>query len=484
MNLRQRTFSAVRWTTFGTAIRALTQIVQVAVLARILSPGDYGLLALVTAVLSFANVFSDFGVNIAFVQRRDVTQEHRSSLFWFNVAVSVGLMLIVMVMSPLFASFFSDERLLPLMMISATTFVIGSLGVQVRMSAEKALQFRQITILEVAATLIGFAVALLSALSGWGVYALIMGGITNAFVSTTLAWIYLAKGWRPDWRLEWNDIRSYLGFGGAMVVNNIVDRVNENIDLFLGGKILTVEQLGLYSIPRNLILQITSAINPVITRVAFPLIAEVQNDVARVRSIYLRAMNMTASINAPIYIGLAFFGTDIVRVLLGPGWDRSGVILQMLALWGGLRSLGNPVGSLLYGLGRADLSLKWNLSMLLIFPPVLIWSASAFGPEGMALNRGVVMALLFIPGWLILIRPLCGAELIEYISYTLMPYAIAGFATIPALLISNQLDIPVYRLIVNVAVLISIYLMLSYFFNRSWIDSIYEFLFQKTFNSR
>jgi O-antigen/teichoic acid export membrane protein len=475
LSIRERTFSAVRWTTAGTVIKALLQVAQVAVLARLLQPEDYGLLAMVNVVLSFAGLFSDFGVNSAFVQRREVTQEERASLFWFNVALSAGLTLAVIALSPLAATFFGDPRLVAPMMLSATSFVIGALGVQLRLAAEKALSFRPVMVLEVCAALMGFAVAVLMALAGWGVFALVAGSLSAALVSTVLAWIFLARGWRPAFRLRLAEVRSFLGFGGALVANNLVNQVNMTIDLFLGGRLLTVAQLGFYSIPRNLTLQVQFMVNPIITRVAFPLIAEVQQDIARVRSIYLRTLNMTSSTNAPIYVGIAFFASDITHVLLGEGWTRSGVILRILALWGALRSTGNPVGSLLLGMGRADLSLMWNLAMLVIVPPV-VWLGSTHGPEGIAWALFALAAVLFIPGWLVLVRPVSQAGLGEYSLAALRPFALAALSILPAWLLADLAHAALLRLMLGLVIAAPLYVGLSYLANRQWVDSMLELL--------
>lgn len=473
MSLRRRTFTAVRWTSAGTTFKALLQVAQVAVLARLLAPEDYGLMAMVTVVLSFATVFSDFGVNSAFVQRRDVTQEQRSSLFWFNIALSACLMLLVMALSPALAAFFGDERLVPLMMLGATTFVIAALGRQVQMAAEKALDFRLLMTVEVTAALSGFGVAVAAALAGWGVYALVAGAITNAVASTVLTWAILARGWRPAWRMRFDEVRSFLGFGSALVATSIVNQVNMTIDLFLGGRLLSATQLGLYSVPRNLTLQVQFVVNPIITRVAFPLIAEVQHDIARVRSIYLKTLGMTASTNAPIYIGIAFFAHEIVHLVLGPGWERSGAILQVLALWGGIRSTGNPVGSLLLGMGRADLSLKWNLALLLVVPPAL-WVGSSYGPEGIAWALLLSQVLLFVPGWFVLVRPLCEAPLGAYSIAALRAFVIALFAIAPAYLVATQVESAPLRLALGVLLGAPLYLGFSYLWNRSWFDSMLE----------
>ena len=319
MTLRHKTFSAVRWTTTAAVIRAILQIAQVAVLARLLSPEDYGLVAV---VLGFAGMFADLGVNSAFVQRQVVTQEQRSSLFWLNVAMSAGLSLLVIALSPMFAWFFNDVRLTPLMMLSASTFVIGALGLQVRMAAEKELDFRPVVLLEVTAAIFGFISALFAAFAGWGVYALVLGSIVAAVTSTAFAWLFIARGWRPMWRLRMGDVRPYLGFGGAMVANNIVNQINMSIDIFLGARLLGAAQLGLYSVPRNLVLQLQMMVNPIITRVGFPLIAQVQHDVVRVRSIYLKTLNMTASTNAPLYVGIAFLRRKLWRSCWGMGGRR------------------------------------------------------------------------------------------------------------------------------------------------------------------
>jgi lipopolysaccharide exporter len=475
VHLKNRTFSAVRWTTTSAVARAALQIVQVAVLARLLTPGDYGLMAMVGVVLSFAALFSDLGVNSAFVQRQNVSLEQRASLFWFNVAMGFGISLLVVAASPLVAWIFGDERLTPLMMLSASTFVIGALGQQVRMAAEKDLDFRAIVPLEISVAILGFVVAVLLAILGWGVYSLVFGGIASATFGTALAWKYLSRGWRPMWRLRMTDVRPFLGFGGAMVANNIVGQINMTIDLFLGGRLLGAAQLGLYSVPRNLVLQLQFMVNPIITRVGFPLIAQVQHDLARVRSIYLKTMNMTASTNAPLYVGIAVFAPELVAVLLGDRWHGSISLLRILAIWGFFRSTGNPVGSLLYGMGRADLVLKWNTTLLFIIPP-MIWLGSQYGPAGLAWALLGLSIILYIPNWLFLVRPVCHAGFYEYSVATLRPFLLGLISMAPAYFVSMQFDGVVIRLVVAVIISASAYLGISYRYNPDWVIAMTQLL--------
>jgi len=468
MTIKHRTFSAVRWTATAAVIRALLQLAQVAVLARLLTPEDYGLMAMVAVVLGFATLFADMGLNSAYVQRHDVTPEQRSSLFWLNVGMGCGLTLLVLLCSPLIARFFDDERLIPLLMLVASTFLITALGQQLRMTAEKALDFRPVVLTEIISALLGFATAVSSAFAGWGVYSLIFGAIVTAGSGTVLAWLFLARGWRPMWRFKFTDVHSFLGFGGALVANNIANEFNRSIDLLLGGRMLAAAALGLYSLPRQLVFQIQGSVNPIITRVGFPLIAQVQNDISQVRRIYLKTLNMTASTNAPLYIGIAFFAPEVVRIILGDKWLDAADLLLLLALWGFLRSTSNPVGSLLLGMGRADLSLKWNLGMLCLVPPVL-WAGSQYGILGLAWAQLGFAVVIFIPGWYVLVHPLCKAGLLEYSVAALVPLLVAVAAISPAYFITMQIA-NVY-LHMSVAVLISgtLYLVLSYLLNREWL---------------
>lgn len=471
MTLGRRTLDAARWNTTSTVVRAIVQLAQIAVLARFLLPKDYGLMAMVAVVLSYATLFSDMGISTAFVQRQQINNQERSSLYWFSVVLGAGLMLLVMASSPLAANFFKEPKLVPLMILASTNFLVVSLGQQLRIDAEKGLNFRPVALIEIAASITGFCIAVLGALLGWGVYALVIASIISTWVSMFLSWGCLANGWRPEWRLNWNEIKWFAYFGGAMVVNNIVNHINTTVDILLGGRILGFTQLGLYSIPRNLTLQVQFMVNPIFTRIGFPLIASIQNDKEKVKQAYLRTMNMTASVNAPIYVAIGVFAPEIIFFLLGEKWQEAAPLLRVLAIWGLLRSFFNPVGSLLFGLGRIRLSTKWNASMLLIVPP-FVWFGSHWGAIGMAWAMALLMGLLFVPGWAILIRPTCGAKLDEYAKQVIMPTLCASFAGYVAWMTVILVNGAAIRLTIGLISGSLIYIASSWVVNRIWVESV------------
>lgn len=465
MTLAGKTYSAARWTTASTIIRAGLQLLQVAVLARFLAPADYGLMAIVMVVLSYAALFSEMGLSTAFVQRQQISHEERSSLYWFSVAVGGALMLILIAISPLAAMLFKEPKIIPLMLLLATNFLVIALGQQLRIDAEKALNFRPVALIEISAALVSFVVAVVAAALEWGVYALVFAAMVSAWLTMLLSWLALAKGWRPAWRLHWVEVRWFVHFGGSMVLNNVINHFNSTVDLILGGRILGVGPLGLYSVPRNLMLQVQGMINPIFTRVGFPLIASIQNDTERVKQVYLKIMNMTASVNAPAYVTIAVFAPEIVMLLLGPTWAEAAPLMRVFALWGLLRSFGNPVGSLLFGLGQVRRAAKWNASLLLIIPSVL-WFSSQWGAMGMAWAMAGLMAALFVPGWAILVKPTCGAGLREYFKQVAVPTLCALLAGLLGWASVQALDKDILKLGFGLSATAFVYLGLSWILNR------------------
>ena len=459
-------------------VRAACQLAQLVVLTRYLSPQDYGLMALVLVVISYAALFSDMGLSTAFAQRQHITQEERSSLYWLSVAVGAGLMLLVMAASPLIAQFFKEPELATLLLLVATNFLVVALGQQLRMDAEKALNFRPVALIEIASAVTALAVAVITAWLGWGVYALVAAAMVSAWMTMLLYWAVLAEGWRPLWRLRWAEVRWFVRFGGGIVINNIVNQVNATVDVLLGGRLLGAGQLGIYSVPRNLILQIQSMVNPVFTRVGFPVIASIQQDMSRVRQVYLKIMNLTATVNAPIYVAMGVFAPELVQLLLGSGFHDAAPMLRVLAVWGLMRSFGNPAGSLVFGLGRVRLALWWNLGLLCTVPPALWWG-SQFGAIGMAWAMAGVMTLLFIPGWALLVRPTCGLSLWAYSSEVLRPTLCALLAGLSAWLAVSSFESPLTRLGLGLGVGIGVYVPLSWMLNRPCIDMAIDLLRQR-----
>ena len=434
-------------------------------------------MALVTVVLSFATLFSDMGLNSAYLQKRDVDNEQRSSLFWANIAFSIILGLIVVSISSTVATYFGDMRLTLLIDLSAAVLILASFGLQLRTTAQKDLKFRSLALLETASLLIGFAVSVTLAILGFGVYSLIWGGISSALAGSLLSWVFISNGWKPLFRFKFSDLRSFWGFGGAVVGNNVVNQVNLTIDVLLGGRILGADQLGIYSVSRNLVMQLQFLINPIATKVGFPLIAKLQNDVENRSLVYLKTMNLTTSLNAPVYVGIAVFSEEVVQFLFGEEWSDAASVLSVLAIWGLFRSFGNPVGSLLLGTGNASLALKWNV-MVLFALVIILWFAADYGIEGLAWSLLCFQIFAFVPSWSILVRPLTNITLFDYCMVLFRPIFCAVMAvSLVSISMSHVASSMILQLILVVMCSGLLYLPLSYLFNRGAVDSFIQLVF-------
>lgn len=473
MTLRKQTFSGVRWTTFSSLGRAVLQFAQIAILARLLTPADFGLIALVVAIIAFLQVFADAGISNAIIHYQDIAQEQLSSLYWLNVCVSAVLALTLVAISHRVAAWYQQPPLQYLLMLAAVTLVVGALGQQIRVVAQKNLRFADLAKVELIAALLGFLVAVSLAWMGAGVYSLISGSLMTAAVGCLLVWLRLSEGWRPQARLRLAEIRQFLKFGAYMIGNNLANTFNSQIDILLGGRLLGVQSIGLYSVPKDLSLRIGNIINPIITQVGLPVMAKAHCDEALLRRVYLQTMRMTASVNFPIYIALGLFASEIVHLLLGQKWHDAIPLLHIFAVWALLRSAYNPVGSLLMAKGRANLSFKWNLALLIFMPPA-IWVGSQFGVSGMAIALTMLYILLYWPVWYFLVRPLCGVKLGEYSVQMAVPLALSIIAGMIGYLSSYLLEGDLLRLIVGVSVGGLVYLGLSWQFNRVWVVAMLE----------
>jgi len=478
MTLRRQAFSGVRWTTISSLGRTALQIAQISILARLLTPADFGLLALVTSIMSFLQIFADAGISNAIIHHQDVTQEQLSSLYWLNVIVSFFLAFFVVVVSPWVAAMYGYPQLKLLLLFAGCTLAIGALAQQIRVVAQKNLKFAELAKIDLSAACVGFIVAVVAAYNDAGVYSIAIGSFATAPIGSALVWYRLADRWRPLIRFKIQEIRHFLAFGGYMIGNNLVNTFNSQIDIILGGKILGSQSIGLYSMSRDLNLRIAGVINPIVTSIGLPVMAKAQHDKALLKRVYLQTMRMTASVNFPVYIALALFAPEVVHVLLGAKWIEAIPLLRIFTFWGLVRSTGNPIGSLLLACGRADLSFKWNLALLVIMLPV-IWASSCYGVSGIAFAVTGIMLLLFLPSWYFLVSPLCGAKLGEYTNQMLTPLILSVLAGGVAYVFSSLLVNELSKLVIAVILGCLLYIGLSWRFNRKWVGAMKELFLMK-----
>lgn len=479
MNLKRAAYAASRWTTTSTLAATGTQLVQTVVLARILVPDDFGLMAIVVSIVAVLSLLVDLGLSQALIHYDDVPVESRSSIYWLNMLLALALMIALLLAAPLVGRAYGSDALVSVLRWTSPMFLLAAAGQQLRALAAKALRFDRLAVIEVAASTMGLAAAIVVAVAGGGVYALVAAAVLRTGAGSLLAWLVLSPAYRPRWHFRAGDARPYLGFGGYSVGETLANEVHRNADVFAGGLVVGPAAMGVYAVPRDLSMQASRMINGVVTRVGFPVMSRVKNDPARLRNIYLQTLRMTASVNFPLYVFIGLFASEVVALLYGPQWQAAVWYLQILAAWGLIRSTGNPSGSLIYAVGKARRAFWWNSGLLLILPP-LYWLATwMHGLPGLASGVLLLQALIVVPAWYFLVKPCCGATLGEYLSQFGAPLLCAVTAGLAAWAVAHDLPHGTLRLAVGGAVGGLTYLALSWVLNRRWVDAMRELLWLK-----
>lgn len=413
MSLKAQAIHGVKWTTLSTVVTTLMQLLQLAVLARFLSPSDFGLMALVMVVIGFSQAFMDMGISNAIIHRQEISHVQLSSLYWLNIASGIVLFGIVVLVSPWIALFYHEPRLTELVMLMGISFVFVAIGNQHRTLCQKELMFNTMAKVEIFTVMVSTSVAIFMAINGYGVYSMVWGALINAALSSLLFLGIGLKTHRPSFVYRYSELSGFLSFGMYQMGEKTINYFNSQIDILLIGKLLGTEALGIYSIAKQLVMRPAQLINPTITRVTFPMMAKVQNDIPALKKMYLKTIGYLAWINFPIYMLLALLAPWLVPLLFGAQWNEAIMIVQILSLYAAFRSTGNPIGSLMLARGRANLGFYWNLG-LFFFVPIGIYISSHWGLIGVSWGLVIIMITLMIPNWYFLVRPLCGAGFIEY----------------------------------------------------------------------
>jgi lipopolysaccharide exporter len=408
MTLKQQAISGVKWSGISMGVVTALQFVTLAFLARLLSPTDFGLMGMIMVVIGFAQAFADMGISNAIIYRQNATRDQLSSLYWLNILAGVIVFCVVCASTPLVVGFYREPRLSNLLYLTALIFLITPLGQQFQIFLQKELKFDGLAKIEVATAVVNATVAIGSAFAGFGVYSLIFGQLAATTAKVALLCGVGWRQWHPSLHFANRDLKGYVSFGLYQMGERSINYLNSNLDYLLIGSMLGASALGYYTLAYNLIIKPSTMINPVITKVAFPVFSRIQNETEKLRKGYLKVLQLLATVNFPMMVGLAVVAPVAVPVIFGEQWLPSIILIQILTIVGLLRSTGNPVGSLLLAKGRADLGFKWNLGLTVTQIPGLYLGAKLGGAVGVAIAFSILMAIYSIIGYFVLISKLIG----------------------------------------------------------------------------
>ena len=475
MTLKQQAVSGVKWTTLSMVATTLIQLAQLAILARLLDPTAFGLMAIVMVIVGFSQAFLDMGISNAIIHKQEISQEQLSTLYWVNVMAGVLIFLVVCGVAPFVAGFYHHPELTKLIILLGTTFLIQPFGQQFMVLWQKELRFKEIARIDIVNKFVTLIVTVWFAYEGYGVYSLVYGAIAGSIVQTAQFIELGFKEHKPRFVFKLKNIKEFLNFGAYQMGERTINYFNYQIDTILIGKLLGMEALGIYNIAKNLIMKPAMVFNPIITKVTFPAMAKIQNDILRLKEVYLKTMNYLSSVNFLAYAFIFIFAHDIVLLLFGMKWLPAVPVVKILSLWGALRSTGNPIGSLLLAKGKANWGFFWNLGLFFLVP-VGIYIGSSWGLEGVSWSLVILNASLIIPNWYFLARPLCGAGFLEYHIQIFKPALIAILTVAGVYIAISALDFGAVRFLTGTAVGLVLAFLLIWLLNREFLVELKCFM--------
>ena len=329
------------------------------VLARLLSPDDYGTIAIVTVFINLFGIFLDLGFSAGLIQKKDADELDFSSIFWLNLGICLFIYTILFFASPLAARFYNDERLTAMIRALGLTFIISSLKNVQGAYVSKHMQFRLFFLSTLGGTIGAAFIGIWMAYAGFGAWALIAQSLFNNAVDTLI--LLCTVKWHPRLMFSFSRVKALFSFGWKLLLSGIIDTYYNNLRSLIIGKVYTATDLALYNKGKGWPELFVSNINDSINSTLFPSMSAVQNDTFAVKSMTRRAIKLSTYIMAPMLIGLAFIGTPFIRLVLTEKWLPSVPYMVIFCITYTFYPIHTANLNAIKAMGRSDLFLKLEI---------------------------------------------------------------------------------------------------------------------------
>lgn len=355
-SLKEKTVKGVVWSSIDRFSSQGIQFIFSVLIARLLLPSDYGIVAMLNIFLAISQTFIDSGFGTALIRKLDRTDVDFSTVFYFNILVSLFFYGVLWLASPYIAAFYDIPLLEDVTKVVALTLVFSSLsGIQ---SAKLSINidFKTRALISVSTTVLTSTVGLWMAYNGYGVWALVVQSIFSALLRSALLWILVR--WRPLLVFSWKSLREMFSFGSKLLASALLDTIYNNVTTLVVGKVFSPSVLGVYARAGSLAQYPSSNITGVLQGVTFPVLSSIQNEPERLANAYKRFLRLSAFIIFPLMVGLAAVADPLIRIVLTDKWEGAIYLLQIICfsmMWYPIHAINL---SLLQVKGRSDFFLK------------------------------------------------------------------------------------------------------------------------------
>ena len=453
------------WTTSSTIVRSVAQMLQYAILTRYLEKADFGIVAIATLFIGFTEIFLDMGLSVGILHKNDTTPQQYSSLFWLNIISGIVLTTILCLISPIIAGKYGELELVSVLSLLSFTILFSSLGNQHKTIQQKRLRFDYICIIEVSAAIVSLVVAFISARNGYGIYSLVFATLSNAALQNIS---FLIVGLLLDHNISFHfsikETVPFLKIGGYSIGSQIIDYYTRELDVIIISATLGKDTLGVYSLCKKLVMAFYGSINPILYKVLTPLLAEIQDDIKRMKEIYFSVVETMAVIGYPLYFAMSVLSVGILTFMYGADYAEDATVFSLLAIYYGYLSPGSSVGSLQTALGRTDLAFVWTICRVVI-STCAIYLGAQFGIEWIVISLLLANILMSPLSWRVMIKPMINAGFWEFFLLKNKPYLYNIIYAIPFYFLFSRIS-NIYLCILIGILYVALYAVFLFVFKR------------------
>lgn len=377
--LKERTISSIFWSLMEKVGGKGVGVLSTIILARLLTPEDFGLVGMLSVFISVSQGIADGGFNKALIQKEKADNEDYSSVFYINLVVSILMYGVMYLASPWIAEFYNQPLLIEMMRILSFVFIINAFSYVQKSRLQKQMRFRTLMFIHLPSVLVSAGVAIYMAYTGWGVWSLIAQQLVMRFVYAVQIWIYAR--WRPLLSFNGKKAKGLFSFGSRILLSSIVDTIYLNIYLIVIGKFFPVSTLGYYKNADNLTRIPVNSLSSALKSVTFPSFSTIQNDDKRLKSGYKKTMQQVFFWVCPFMVIAAVLATPLFRFLLTEKWLPAVPYFRILCLFGLIASLNSFNVEIVAVKGHANLYFKLKVIkkiiatvLIVIAIPMGIWA--------------------------------------------------------------------------------------------------------------
>lgn len=424
-SLKKKLVSGLAVTVSSQGFKFVLQMMSTVVLARLLTPSDYGIIGMAIVVIRFAQMFGDMGLSSATVQAESLNHKQVSTLFWINLSISLGLALLVALASPLIAGFYGEPRLRWITMALSVTFVLSGLSIQHQAILKRQMRFFTLASIEIFAMVLGIAGAVLAALNGGGYWSLVVLYTVMPFVGVVGAWI--ACKWRPGLPRKGSGVRKLFFFGSNLTGFNLLNFFARNLDNILIGRFLGAGALGIYDRAYQLLLLPIQQINGPVQSAALPTLCRLQRQPEKYKRYYYNLIFLVTSLGMPLVSFMFVDAREIILLVLGQEWIDAVEIFRYLAPAAIVGTFNFAEGWAYQSLGRTDRQFRIGIVLSSIIVLIFLISVQG-GIKSVAIAYGIGLPILRIPSLLYCYHktPLSFTSLLKTLALPFTAAAAAG----------------------------------------------------------